>query len=82
MTPEQARAIYEGNVITPLALVQAFLPKMLEQGNGTIINMLSATAFVDPPGPADEGGWGFAYPASKAALGSRKELRVLNRIRS
>ena len=30
--------------------------------------MLSATAFVDPPAPADQGGWGFAYPASKAAL--------------
>lgn len=68
VTPDQLRAIYQGNVLTPLALVQRFLPKMLEQGGGTIINMLSATAFVDPPAPADQGGWGFAYPASKAAL--------------
>ena len=68
VTPDQLRAIYQGNVLTPLALVQRFLPKMLEQGSGTIINMLSATAFVDPPAPADQGGWGFAYPASKAAL--------------
>jgi NAD(P)-dependent dehydrogenase (short-subunit alcohol dehydrogenase family) len=68
VTPDQLRAIHQGNVLTPLALVQSFLPKMLEQGTGTIVNMLSATAFVDPPAPADQGGWGFAYPASKAAL--------------
>ncbi len=68
VTPDQLRAIYQGNVLTPLALVQRFLPTMLEQSSGTILNMLSATAFVDPPAPADQGGWGFAYPASKAAL--------------
>ena len=68
VTPDQLQAILQGNVLTPLALVQRFLPVMLEQGGGTIINMLSATAFIDPPAPADQGGWGFAYPASKAAL--------------
>ncbi|MDP6978995.1 MAG: SDR family oxidoreductase [Myxococcota bacterium] len=68
VTAEQVRAIYQGNVLTPLSLVQTFLPQMLEKGSGTIINMLSATAFHDPPAPADQGGWGFAYPSSKAAL--------------
>jgi NAD(P)-dependent dehydrogenase (short-subunit alcohol dehydrogenase family) len=68
VTADQLRAIYQGNVLTPLTLLQTFLPKMVEAGEGTIVNMLSATAFVDPPAPADEGGWGFAYPASKAAL--------------
>jgi short-subunit dehydrogenase len=34
------RAIYQGNVLTPLALVQRFLPTMLEQSGGTILNML------------------------------------------
>ena len=68
VTPDQLSNIYQGNVLTPLALVQTFLPKMLEQGEATIVNMLSATAFVDPPAPADQGGWGLAYPASKAAL--------------
>ena len=68
VTSDQLRAIYQGNVLTPLALVQIFLPKMLAQGGGTVVNMLSATAFVDPPAPADQGGWGFAYPSSKAAL--------------
>ncbi|MBT8403888.1 MAG: SDR family oxidoreductase [Gemmatimonadetes bacterium] len=68
VTLDQLHAIYQGNVLTPVALVQSFLPKMIEQGGGTIVNMLSATAFIDPPAPADQGGWGFAYPSSKAAL--------------
>jgi len=42
---------------------------MLERGAGTIINMMSYTAFHNPPAPASKGGWGFAYPSSKAALG-------------
>ncbi len=66
--PEQLQAIYQGNVFTPLILVQQFLPSMLTAGAGTIINMLSYTAFNDPPVPAAKGGWSFAYPSSKAAL--------------
>ena len=68
VTPEQLRNIYQGNVMTPLALVQKLLPGMLERGSGAIINMVSGSAMVDPPAPADQGGWGFAYPSSKAAL--------------
>lgn len=64
----QVEAIMQGNFYTPLALVKAVLPTMLEAGRGTIINMVSYTAFNNPPVPADQGGWGFAYPASKAAL--------------
>ena len=64
----QIDSIMQGNFYTPLALVKALLPKMLEKGQGTIINMVSYAAFNDPPAPADQGGWGFAYPASKAAL--------------
>ena len=62
------RKIYQGNVFTPLALVQTFLPSMLERGSGTILNMVSHAAFHDPPAPPDQGGWGFAYPSSKAAI--------------
>jgi NAD(P)-dependent dehydrogenase (short-subunit alcohol dehydrogenase family) len=58
----------QANLYTPLALVKALLPKMLEQGRGTIINMVSFTAFNNPPARGDQGGWSFAYPASKAAL--------------
>lgn len=69
VTPGQLMAIYQGNVLTPLALVQTLLPGMIERRRGTIINMLSATAFMDPPAAPEKGGWGFAYPSSKAALG-------------
>lgn len=65
---EHVRNIYQGNVLTPLALVQKLLPGMLERKSGAVINMVSGSALVDPPAPADEGGWGFAYPSSKAAL--------------
>ncbi len=67
VTREQLTAIYQGNVFTPLALVKQCLPAM---GAGALIlNMLSYTASNDPPAAADRGGWGFAYPSSKAALG-------------
>lgn len=68
ITPEQMQAIYQGNVFTPLLTVQEVLPGMLERGRGTIINMVSGSAVHEPPAPADAGGWGFAYPGSKAAL--------------
>ncbi len=68
VTEEQLHAIYQGNVFTPLLLVKAFLPGMLERGNGTVLNMVSHSAFTDPPAAGNRGGWGFAYPSSKAAL--------------
>lgn len=68
VTREQLDAIYQGNIFTPLALVKTLLPGMLERQQGTIINMVSYTAFNNPPAPADKGGWGFAYPSSKAAF--------------
>lgn len=68
VSENQLRAIYQGNVFTPLALVKALAPGMLARGSGTVLNMVSHSAFVDPPAAADKGGWGFAYPSSKAAL--------------
>lgn len=68
-TVEHLDLMYQGNVYTPLRLVQSFLPGMLERGAGTIINMLSHTAEHNPPAAADRGGWNFVYPSSKAALG-------------
>jgi NAD(P)-dependent dehydrogenase (short-subunit alcohol dehydrogenase family) len=41
---------------------------MLGQGSGQIINVCSGAGQSDPPVPANRGGWGFAYGASKAAL--------------
>jgi NAD(P)-dependent dehydrogenase (short-subunit alcohol dehydrogenase family) len=68
VTRDQLDAIFQGNIFTPLALVKTLLPGMLARQQGTIINMVSYTAFNNPPAPADKGGWGFAYPASKAAF--------------
>lgn len=68
VTLEQAEKVYRGNVLTPLALVQRLLPGMLAQGEGSLINMVSGSAMADPPAPADQGGWSFVYPSSKAAL--------------
>lgn len=65
---EQAQKVYMGNVLTPLALVKKLLPGMLARKSGAVINMVSGSAISDPPAPADEGGWGFVYPSSKAAL--------------
>ena len=41
---------------------------MLERGEGTIVNMTSTAAVSDPEQPTGQGGWGFAYGASKGAL--------------
>jgi len=65
---EQLWAIYQGNIFTPLALVKAVVPGMIERESGTVLNMVSHSAFTDPPAAANAGGWGFAYPSSKAAL--------------
>jgi NAD(P)-dependent dehydrogenase (short-subunit alcohol dehydrogenase family) len=51
-----------------LLLIQRVLPVMLAGGGGSIVNMSSGTAYLDPPGPTGQGGWGVAYAAAKAAM--------------
>ena len=58
----------QGNVVAPFHLARRLLPTLLAQGGGQIINVCSGAGQYDPPVPADQGGWGFAYGASKAAL--------------
>jgi len=55
------------NAVAQLILDQYFLPPMLANGRGTIINITSAAGYGDPTAPAGEGGWGLGYPMSKAA---------------
>jgi NAD(P)-dependent dehydrogenase (short-subunit alcohol dehydrogenase family) len=69
LRPEDAEKIFRGNVLSPTWLVQRVLPGMLERGRGAVVNLVSAAGESDPPAPTGEGGWGFAYAASKAALG-------------
>lgn len=58
----------QGNVVAPFHLTRCLLPVMLARGKGLVINVCSGAGQNDPPVPADQGGWGFAYGASKAAL--------------
>ncbi len=60
--------LFEANVFAQLHIVQRVLPRMIDAGGGTIIDMVSAAGMMDPPAPAGRGGWGFAYAASKAAF--------------
>jgi NAD(P)-dependent dehydrogenase (short-subunit alcohol dehydrogenase family) len=60
--------ILQGNVVAQLQLVQRVLPGMLARRHGAIVNLVSASGAMDPPAPTGEGGWGFAYSASKAAF--------------
>lgn len=57
-----------GNVVAPFHLVRKLLPLMLARGSGQIINVCSGAGQSDPPVAANQGGWGFAYGASKAGL--------------
>jgi NAD(P)-dependent dehydrogenase (short-subunit alcohol dehydrogenase family) len=68
LTEDEVRTVFDGNVHAQLALIRAVLPGMLERGAGTIVNMISATAYMDPPAKSGEGGWGMAYAMSKAAF--------------
>ena len=68
ITPELMTTKLTANVVAQLVLVQAALPVMLEQGSGRIIGITSYSATHDPPAPVGEGGWGYAYAASKAGF--------------
>jgi NAD(P)-dependent dehydrogenase (short-subunit alcohol dehydrogenase family) len=56
------------NAVAQFVLVQAALPSMLANGGGRVIGITSYAASHDPTVPVGEGGWGYAYAASKAAF--------------
>jgi NAD(P)-dependent dehydrogenase (short-subunit alcohol dehydrogenase family) len=58
----------KANAVAQLVLVQAALPTMLAAGGGRIIAITSYVATHDPSAPVGDGGWGYAYAASKAAF--------------
>jgi NAD(P)-dependent dehydrogenase (short-subunit alcohol dehydrogenase family) len=69
LTVESMTAMFTGNFMHQILLIQAVLPHMRERGSGIIIDMVSGSARHDPPGPPGEGGWGILYSGSKAAFG-------------
>ena len=67
-TPEMLTTKLLANAVAQLVLVQTALPAMRASGGGRIIAITSHSATHDPPGRIGEGGWGYAYAASKAAF--------------
>jgi NAD(P)-dependent dehydrogenase (short-subunit alcohol dehydrogenase family) len=65
---EMIETLFRANFFAQIQITQRVLPGMLERGHGIIINMVSNAGLSDPPAPAQKGGWGYAYAASKAAL--------------
>jgi NADP-dependent 3-hydroxy acid dehydrogenase YdfG len=59
--PDDLRAVFDLNVIAPLALLRAVLPSMRAQGRGAVVNVSSATSLRVIPGLG-------GYAATKAAL--------------
>ena len=60
--------MFEANVHAQVALIKHLLPGFVAQGGAIVMNMISATARLDPPGRIGKGGWGMAYAMTKAAF--------------
>ncbi|MGH9018755.1 MAG: SDR family NAD(P)-dependent oxidoreductase [Acidimicrobiales bacterium] len=65
---EDAETTIRADYLHQLLLIQHLLPALVAGGGGTVVNMSSGTAYLDPPAPTGRGGWGVAYAAAKAAL--------------
>jgi NAD(P)-dependent dehydrogenase (short-subunit alcohol dehydrogenase family) len=60
--------LFAANVFHQIYVTQRVLPAMLARKRGVVIDMVSGAGLSDPPMPAGQGGWGFAYAASKGAF--------------
>jgi len=56
------------NALAQVVLVKQALPHLMSSGGGRIIGITSYAATHEPTAPVGEGGWGYAYAASKAAF--------------
>lgn len=65
---DQLETKLRANALAQVVLVKAALPTMRAAGGGRIIAITSYAATHEPPAPVGEGGWGYAYAASKAAF--------------
>ncbi len=68
--------VVAADAITPLLMIQAVLPGMLERGDGAIIHLTSGAATLSPRAPFGEGGWGLAYAIAKG--GAHRTAGVLH----
>ena len=58
----------QANCLAPLILTKLVIDQMIARGEGTVINITSGAALIDPTHPVGEGGWGLGYGISKAAM--------------
>ena len=65
---DQVGKLFEGNVFAQLAVLREVLPAMIAAGGGTVVNMISATAYATPKNRIGRGGWGMGYAMTKAAF--------------
>ena len=72
---DEGRDLFELNVWSPLALTSGFLPSMLENGEGAVVNVTSLTQVMTWPGMGH-------YSATKAAFASATEALRLELIDS
>jgi 3-oxoacyl-[acyl-carrier protein] reductase len=68
LTPRTLENVSRAYILAPLQIAQSLIPQMVQQGSGCIINITSGAGEKDPPIPAAQGGWGYAYGAGKAAV--------------
>ncbi len=68
LDPDTVHTMFRANLFAQIDVTQRVLPGMLERGSGVAIDMVSGAGLQDPPAPANRGGWGFAYAATKAAF--------------
>ena len=73
---EMIDRVVAADAITPVILVQAVLPGMVERGGGVIIHLTSGAATLTPRAPFGKGGWGLAYAIAKG--GAHRMVGVLN----
>jgi NAD(P)-dependent dehydrogenase (short-subunit alcohol dehydrogenase family) len=59
---------FEADVIAAALLCQRAVPLMLAEGGGVVVNMSTASVFLEPSGPVGENGWSISYVAAKAAI--------------
>ncbi len=64
---EKWRAMYETNVLGTLRMTKALLPRLVESGDGLVVNVGSVAAFEPYPG-------GAGYNAAKAALSALSDV--------
>lgn len=65
---ELLNAHLQADVMAPLRLTQRALHHMIPAGSGTVVNITSAVAYMDPPAAAGNGGWGLGYAIGKGAF--------------